>query len=403
MGNADEHGSANRSENGNNGGGTEGAVSGGGSDEATGSEGIGDDGGGNDETGDGTYFARLVDREALASYLEAELGSVDDYDVCYHQEGHSNETLFVTWGARELVVRRPPPGEIADTAHDVLREYRVIDALQGTDARIPKTVLASEDEDVMGSDFYVMERVEGDVPREAEPDRFAIAEYRQRVGEELVDALCEIHAVDVEAVGLDEFGYPDGYTERQVERWGKQYAWAMEVTTDERPLPGLDAVGEWLDANCPAEYPHTLVHGDYKLDNVIYAPGVPPKLVSVFDWELSTLGDPRADVGWMLSYWRDSGDPDPAIPELTATFMERAGYPTRGELVDRYEQRSGTDFEHQRFYRALAVYKLGALGEMFFRRYLEGNSDDPMYPLMDERVPALVDRARGIIEGEEPL
>lgn len=351
----------------------------------------------------GAYFERLVDTEALAGYLEAELGAVDDYDVRHHQEGHSNETLFVTWGEEELVIRRPPPGEIADTAHDVLREYRVTDALQDTEARVPRTVLASEDHDVMGSDFYVMERVEGDVLREGEPERFANAESREEIGTELVDALCEIHAVPYETVGLGEFGYPDGYTERQVERWGKQYAWAMEVTTDERDLPGLEEVSEWLDANCPNDYPHTLVHGDYKLDNVMFAPGSPPKLVSVFDWELSTLGDPRADLGWMLSYWRDAGDPEPAIPELTATFMEREGYPTRQELVSRYETRSGIEFRGERFYRALAVYKLGALGEMFFRRYLEGNSDDPMYPKMRERVPALVERAARIIDGEEPL
>jgi aminoglycoside phosphotransferase (APT) family kinase protein len=349
------------------------------------------------------YFARLVDEEALASYLEAELGSVGEYDVAHHQEGHSNETLFVSWGDRDLVIRRPPPGEIADTAHDVLREFRVIDALQDTDARVPGTVLASEDHEVMGSDFYVMERVEGDVLREAEAERFADAESRQAIGWELVDGLRGIHAVPYEAVGLGDFGYPDGYTERQVERWGKQYDWAMEVTTAERALSGLDDVSEWLDANCPTEYPHTLVHGDYKLDNVMFAPGTPPRLVSVFDWELSTLGDPRADLGWMLSYWRDAGDPEPAVPELTATFMEREGYPSRQDLVSRYEQESGIEFENERFYRTLAVYKLGALGEMFFRRYLEGNSDDPMYPLMDERVPALVERAARIIDGEEPL
>ncbi|PSP61491.1 phosphotransferase family protein [Halobacteriales archaeon QH_8_64_26] len=352
---------------------------------------------------DGEYFARLVDEEALASYLEAELGSVETYDVRHHQEGHSNETLFVTWGDRELVVRRPPPGEIAETAHDVLREYRVIDALQGTAARVPETVLGSEDQSVMGSDFYVMEQVEGTVLRESEADRFANRKSRQAIGEELVDALCEIHAVDYGDVGLGNFGYPEGYTERQVERWGKQYDWAMEVTTEERDLPGLAGVSEWLDANCPTEHPHTLVHGDYKLDNVMYAPGTPPELVSVFDWELSTLGDPRADLGWMLSYWRDAGDPEPSVPELTATFMEREGYPSRQELVDRYEGRTGIEFTDERFYRALAVYKLGALGEMFFRRYLEGNSDDPMYPKMEQRVPALVERAERIIEGEEPL
>lgn len=348
-----------------------------------------------------TYFERLVDEEALASYLEGELGPAERYSVSHHQEGHSNETLFVTWGGEELVIRRPPPGETADTAHDVLREYRVMDALQGTDVPLPDTLLACEDHDVIGSDFYVMARVEGDVLRESEPERFA--EHREEIGHQLVDSLVAVHGVDPQEVGLGEFGRPAGYTDRQVERWGKQIEWASQVTSEERAVPTLREVGDWLEENKPDSHPHTLVHGDYKLDNVMFSPETPPELVAVFDWEMSTLGDPLADLGWMLSYWRDPKDPDPAVPELTSRFMEREGYPSRRELVARYEERSGIEFEGERFYRALAVYKLAALGEMFFRRYLEGNSDDPMYPKMEKRVPALAARAERIIEGEEPL
>ncbi len=352
---------------------------------------------------DDAYFRRLVDEDALRSYLETELGPESAFDVERHPAGHSNETLFLTWGARDLVIRRPPPGETAETAHDVLREYRVVDALQETPVPVPETVLACDDHDVLGSDFYVMSRVEGDVLRDEEPERFADEESRHQLGYELVDTLADIHEVVPESVGLDEFGHAPGYTERQVERWGKQLAWAFERTTEERAVPVLQEVGDWLAENAPTDHPETLVHGDYKLDNVMYAPESDPNLVAVFDWEMSTLGDPRADLGWMLSYWREAKDPDPAIPELETTFMERSGYPTRRELVERYEERTGIEFEHQRFYRALAVYKLAALGEMFFRRYLEGNSDDPMYPLMEERVPALADRARRIIDGDEPL
>lgn len=363
------------------------------------------------------YYERLVDEDALYSYLASELGETDAFDVRRHQEGHSNETLFVTWGERDLVLRRPPPGETAEKAHDVLREYRVVDAIQDTDVPVPPTVLACDDHSIVGSDFYLMERVEGTVLRGEEPPAFAAPEYRRGVGEGLVDTLVAIHDVDYEAVGLGEFGYPEGFTERQVRRWSEQLTWAFDVTADEREVPLLYELTEWLVDNVPDDHPHTLVHGDYKLDNVMYAP-LPDEregnedgdaradaveLASVFDWEMSTLGDPLTDLGWMLSYWRDRKDPEPAVPELTATFMEREGYPTRLELVERYEDRTGFVFENDRFYRTLAVYKLAALGEMFFRRYLEGNSDDPMYPLMEDRVPALADRAMRIIDGEEPL
>lgn len=350
-----------------------------------------------------SYLNRIVDKDTLSSYLEAELGPAETFEVSRHQQGHSNETLFVTWGELELVFRRPPPGETADTAHDVLREYHVIDALQNTDVRVPRTVLACQDHSVMGCDFYAMERERGNVIRETEPPRFATPERRQRVGEELVDRLVEIHDVDYEVVRLDHLGQPDGYTERQVERWHKQFDWAFEVTAPERTVPAIADLRAWLDDNIPNSHPHTLVHGDYKLDNVMFGPSEIPEIVGVFDWELSTLGDPRFDLGWLLTYWRDPGDPDPAVPELMPTFMEGEGYQTREELVAHYETASRIKFDQTRFYRVLAVYKLAALCEMFFRRHLEGNADNPMYPKMRDRVPALANHAIQIIDGEAPL
>ncbi|MFP4627005.1 MAG: phosphotransferase family protein [Natronomonas sp.] len=350
------------------------------------------------------YFDRLVDLDALEAYFEAELGPADSFEVERHEEGHSNETLFVTWDDRDLVVRRPPPGETAETAHDVLREYTVIEALQETNVRVPTTVLSCDDHDVIGSDFYVMEREEGVVIRDEEPDQFADSNLRQTLGEEMIDTLTEIHEIDVASVGLDEFGYPEGFTQRQVDRWEQQYDWAFEVTTEEREVPEVHEVSAWLQDNVPQDHPHTLVHGDYKLDNVMFGTEAPPEIISIFDWEMSTLGDPYTDLGWMLSYWPDEKDPE---DELGASggneFLLREGYPSREELVEQYEDQTGLSFENERFYRALAVYKLGALGEMFFRRYLQGNSDDDSYPLFRERVPALARRALRIIEGDQPL
>jgi aminoglycoside phosphotransferase (APT) family kinase protein len=349
------------------------------------------------------YFQRLVDEDALERLLEAELGGTDRYEVRRHAEGHSNETLFVTWGDRELVIRRPPPGETASGAHDVLREYRVQDALQDSSVPVAPTILVCEDEAVLGSEFYVMERLEGDVVRLEEPDRFADPERREQVGLELIETLAAIHQVDYDAVGLSGFGRPEGFTERQVDIWSRQFDWAYDVTAAEREIPQVQEIRTYLEDNVPSEAPHTLVHGDFKLDNVMYGPGLPPEIVAVFDWELSSFGNPLTDLGWMFAFWRDAGDPSPVVPGLIPQFVERDGYPSRRDLVDHWESATGIEFTNATFYRTLGMFKLVAVCEMFYRRYLEGNSDDPLYPEMETAVPELADRTMAIVRGDHPL
>jgi aminoglycoside phosphotransferase (APT) family kinase protein len=353
-------------------------------------------------TEESEYFQRLVDHEALAAYLEETVGPGGDLTIEYHQAGHSNETLFVDWGDHEFVLRRPPAGATADSAHDVLREYRVISALEDTDIPVPRPVAGCDDHSVIGSDFYLMDRLDGDVIRDEEPERFATPEYRQTLSEEFIDTVAKIHTLDPASVGLDDMGHPDGYTERQVDRWTQQMEWAFEVTEDDRPIPELREVADWLADNTPEEYDHTLVHGDVKLDNVMFGPGVPPELVGVFDWEMCTRGDPGMDLGWMLISWTDAKDPEWDDP-MGNRIEAREGYLTRLELLDRWEEQTGLSFDNERFYRAFGVFKSAGACEMMYRRYLEGNSDNPAYPLMEERVPAMADRALRIIEGEEPL
>ena len=346
----------------------------------------------------------LVDYDGLREFLADELGETETFDVERHEQGFSNETLFVTWDDRELVVRRPPPGETADTAHDVLREYAPIDALQETDVPVPETIAACEDTSVLGSVFYVMERVEGDVLRFSAPGRFNDPDHQRRIGEEMIDTLAAIHTVDYEAVGLGDFGDPEGFAERQVERWTKQIEWAFEETTAEREVPKLERVGDWLAETVPANSPAALVHGDYKLDNVVFGPGTPPEITGVLDWEMSTLGDPLCDLGWLLFFWPEEKDPLPPIMQTIAPpFLTVGEYPTRATLTERYEDKTGFAVDNHRFYRVLAVYKMAALGEMFYARYLMGNSDNRFYEMMDDGVPAMAEQAIDIIEGDQPL
>jgi aminoglycoside phosphotransferase (APT) family kinase protein len=354
-----------------------------------------------------TDASDLVDEAALAEFCRRELGGGPDTElrVEYHGDGLSNETLFVTWGDRELVLRRPPAGDHAEGAHDVLREARVMDAVAG-EVPTPGVVATCDDPDVLGCDFVLLERLDGDVPRTEESERFARADARQRIGEALVDTLAEIHAVDHEAVGLGEgeFGYPEGYLERQVETFTEQLEWFLPATEADREVPHIREVGDWLAENVPTEADHTLVHGDYKLDNVMFAPGDEPRIAGVLDWELATLGDPLADLGWLLLFWRDGGDVEPALPEgLVPTFMEHADYPTRRELVARYESRTGREFVNERFYRALAAYKIVTTTEAMYFRYRAGDADDPLYAALEEGVPKLAARAGRIVDGEAPL
>ncbi|WP_276257369.1 phosphotransferase family protein [Haloglomus litoreum] len=346
-----------------------------------------------------------IDREALAAFLGRTLDSEGPLALTGEGDGLSNETLFVEWGDRDLVLRRPPAGDHAEGAHDVLREAHVMDAVAG-EVPVPDVVATCDDPDVLGCDFIVLERLEGDVLRTSEPERFATVEHRRAVGEELVDTLAEVHAVDHEAVGLaaGEFGYPEGYLDRQVETFTEQLEWFLPTTEQDREVPHIREVGEWLADNVPAESGHTLVHGDYKLDNVMFAPGTPPRITGVLDWELATLGDPLADLGWMLLFWRDEGDPAPALPEgLVPTFMQREGYPTRRDLVERYEARTGREFTDERFYRGLAAYKIVTTTEAMYFRYRAGDADDPLYAALEAGVPELAARAKRIVDGEEPL
>lgn len=356
-----------------------------------------------DEGTDQSYVDRLIDEHALETYLHDRLGPSERFAVERHEAGHSNETLFVEWGDTEYVLRRPPAGETADTAHDVLREYRIYSAVHGTDVPVPTPVLACEDESVIGSEFFLMERLHGDVIRGAEPERFATPDSREGIGRTLVDTLVEIHTIDLNATGLADLGHPEGYLERQIDRWTKQFEWAFETTTETRPVPGFERIRDFLYESIPTDNRHTLVHGDYKLDNVMFATETPPEIVGVLDWELCTRGDPFIDLAWMLSFW-PVPDPGPlGSLDTVPDFRAPSEFLDRSDLVDRYESRTGWTFEHSDFYRTLTFYKNAAMCEMFYARYLNDDADDPTYPDMETVVPDLMEKAVDILEGDDKL
>jgi aminoglycoside phosphotransferase (APT) family kinase protein len=332
----------------------------------------------------------LVDPEALEHFLEERLPGPGRVAVERHRAGHSNETFLVTRGRDEWVLRRPPKGAFLPTAHDVMREYRVLSALAETPVRCPKPVLACDDASIIGAPFYLMERSKGFVIRDRLPAGFDDDEAaRAGIGCELVDALAELHSVGWRGVGLEGFGKPTGYLERQVRRWRGQLDLATRFS---RPLPDLEAVGDWLGTHIPESGAPAIVHGDYKLDNVSFAPEPPARLVSIFDWEMSTIGDPLADVGWMISFWREPGDARDVLDEDTAV-TRLPGFQPRADLLQRYRDRTGRVMGDLVFYTALAVWKLAVLLEGSYARHLAGVTDDPFFARLEEGVPSLARRA----------
>ena len=336
----------------------------------------------------------LVDPEALTSYLKRQFPELTGGPVTLerHMAGHSNETFFIRFGDRQWVLRRPPRGAFLPTAHDVGREHRVLSALNGTGVRAPGPVLFCDDTSVIGAPFYLMERIEGSVIRDELPEPFASDESARRaLGDELVDALVELHAVDWRKVGLEGFGKPSGYLERQVRRWSGQLELTEPLT---RTVPELHHVTRWLQENLarvPDAAP-TIVHGDYKMDNVMYAPGAPARLVAILDWEMSTIGDPLADLGWMVSFWREPDDP--VAIDLEGKGPTRLpGFQRRDDLIARYEERSGRAVGDLTFHIVLAVWKLAILLDGSYARHLAGLTDDPFFAQMEEGVPLLAQRA----------
>ncbi|MEI6664187.1 MAG: phosphotransferase family protein [Actinomycetes bacterium] len=337
----------------------------------------------------------LVVLEPLAAFLDShgfetgaglpELEPVGD--------GHSNVTYLLTRGGRECVLRRPPRGPLPPTAHDMLREARLLSALESTAARTPAVLAACDDLDIIGAPFYLMEKVDGEVIVDSVPAALDSVEERRRIGEELVDALVEIHAVDWQAAGLEGFGKPTGYLERQVRRFTG--LWEHNRT---REIPAVEQVGSWLTANQPESGAATIVHGDYRLGNSIYAASAPAKLLAVLDWEMATIGDPLADVGYLCTLWSDSDDPDRGMFEM-GSVTRAEGFPTRAELVARYEQRSGRSMQDLRWYTTLALWKAVVFMEGNYKRASSGSSDDPFLKGFGDGVVQLAERALDITEG----
>jgi aminoglycoside phosphotransferase (APT) family kinase protein len=325
------------------------------------------------------------DVSALAAWLRAHAGASLEGtpELLQFGRGFSNLTYLLRSGARELVVRRAPPGVNIKSAHDMGREFRILNALAPSWSKAPRPLAYCEDASVIGTPFYVMERVPGVILRARVPEGLVLdAPAMQRISASTCDTLAEIHNLDWRAVGLGELGKPDGYVERQIKGWSERY---RKSQTDS--VPTVDRLGAWLDAHKPGESGATLVHNDFKYDNVILAPDL-SGVVAVLDWEMATIGDPLMDLGTALGYWVEADD----LPIFQAHAFgptNRPGNLTRAQFAERWSKATGRDASNALFYYAFALFKLSVVSQQLYKRYVDGLTKEDRYATMLAGVQAV--------------
>jgi aminoglycoside phosphotransferase (APT) family kinase protein len=330
-----------------------------------------------------------LDREALARYLRDRIEGGGGLTIEQFPGGHSNLTYLLRTPGREYVLRRGPLGPVAPKAHDMAREYRVLRAVHPVFPAAPEVFHLCEDAAVIGAVFFVMERRRGIVVRNRiPPELAAFSDYPARVSRAFINCLVELHAVDIEKHGLVSLGRPEGFLERQVRGWFERWNGAK---TEE--IPRMDRIIEWLRDRLPASQTPTLVHNDFKLDNLMLAADDPGRIEAVLDWEMATVGDPLVDLGVVLCYWSQPSDPGGTTPTLTS----EPGWFTRDELIRQYAARTGRDVSRINYYEVFALFKLAVVLQQIYVRFHRGQTQDQRFRHFDQRVHRLIEQAAALL------
>jgi aminoglycoside phosphotransferase (APT) family kinase protein len=324
----------------------------------------------------------------VEAYLRAQLpGLTGEFAVLQFPNGSANLTYQIRFGDTLLVLRRPPFGQIAPGAHDMRREFTTLSKLWTAYPRAPRGLLFCDQHDVAGADFLVVEYRPGVVVWDAVPPTMAhLPEAGRRIGLAVIDALADLHRVDPEACGLGTLGRPDGFLERQVRGWRKRW----DLVTVEGGDPAPVELGERLAATLPESGRPAVLHNDFKIDNCQFTPADPDTVISVFDWDMATLGDPLVDLGTLLNYW-----PDPVFGDagaLESLKLSRLGLPSRDELIGCYGQRSGRDISNIDWYEAYGCFKTLVILQQLYARYLRGETTDERMATRGEHVSVLAQR-----------
>lgn len=336
-----------------------------------------------------------LDVGALDAYLKTQVPELHgDVEVRQFPGGASNLTYLLRYPGRELVLRRPPFGHKAKSAHDMVREAKVMQALRPVYPLVPPVTVICEDEQVLGSPFFVMERVRGIILRRDLPPGLALSQTQTaQLAQSMLDGLCRLHTIDVASSGLSMLGKGEGYVARQVHGWVKRY---REARTPD--VPDYATVIDWLIANMPpGETAIRVVHNDYRFDNLVLDVTEPTRVIGVLDWELATIGDPLMDLGNTLAYWIEAGD-DAAWRRIRRQPTHLPGMPTRRELAVQYFERTGLSVPSLDYYLAFGLFRLAVIAQQIYYRFFHGQTQVPEFGGFGQIVTLLEKRTRDAIE-----
>lgn len=312
--------------------------------------------------------------ENLGKYLKDRLNlSAGNVEMIQYKGGYSNLTYLIRIDQQEFVLRRPPLGKKISKAHDMVREFRILEALQKAGySKIPKPMLCCEDEAVIGAPFFLMEKVDGLILRNKMPEDDPLdSDYFRKLSTNSLDILLELHQLELEKSGLIQLGKPEGYVQRQIEGWSKRY---VNAKTDD--LKEMERVSEWLNSNLPNKENTGFIHNDFKYDNLVLSGTDNPEIKAVLDWEMATVGDPLMDLGTSLAYWAEEGDLQ-IMKMFNLTYP--AGNMTRAEVIAYYSSKSNLDLENILFYYAFGLFKVGVIAQQIYQRFTQGFASDPRF------------------------
>lgn len=331
-----------------------------------------------------------LNQEKLAAYLN-ENGIAKDISIQQFPSGYSNLTYLIKAEKEEYILRRPPFGANIKSAHDMEREYNVLSLLRKAGfTKSPEPVLLCSDENVIGAKFYLMKRVNGVILRNRVPKGMTIepATFNQ-LSKAAVDQLVQLHQLDIKSSGLDQLGKPEGYVQRQVEGWTKRY---FNSQTDD--ITAMNEAADWMQKNIPASAKASLIHNDYKYDNLVLNPDDLTEIKAILDWEMATIGDPLMDLGTTLAYWAEANDSD-ALKPFNLAWMP--GNMTRHEMAQYYAEKSQTNIDNIIFYYVFGSFKVGVICQQIYYRYKQGHTQDPRFAMLIHVIKACGENARKAI------